>query len=376
MRTLSRTVSRTGVLQIDSVNVLQRAHYMPLYSRMGPYDVALLHRAAGTKPRRLVEYWAHMAAYMPVELWPYMLHRMARARIEAWGGPRSIYARRPDLVADVLRDVADRGPVTARDIDDDLPRAKIDWGWNWSEVKQALEYLFFAGEITAAGRNGQFERLYDLPERVIPAHILRQPEPTPADAHIELVRRAAVSHGVGTEACLRDYYRMRSEASRPAVRALVESRELEPVTVEGWQQPAYLHRDARLPRRVSARALLSPFDPIVWERARAERLFDFRYRIEIYVPEHARVHGYYVLPFLLGESLVARVDLKADRRSGTLIVKGAFSEPTAPAETPVELAAALRELAGWLGLRRTVIEPRGDLAAVLSTPARPALRPA
>jgi len=376
MRTLARTVARTGVLQIDSVNVLQRAHYMPLFSRMGAYDIALLHRASGTKPRRLVEYWAHMAAYMPVELWPYMKHRMARARVEAWGGPRSIYARRPDLVADVLRDVARHGPVTARDIDDDLPKAKVDWGWNWSEVKQALEFLFFAGEITAAGRNGQFERLYDLPERVIPGHILRQPDPTPADAHIELVRRAAVSHGVGTEACLRDYYRMGSEASQPAVRALVESGELEPVAVEGWQQPAYLHRDARMPRRVTARALLSPFDPVVWERARTERVFDFRYRIEIYVPEHARVHGYYVLPFLLGENLVARVDLKADRRSGTLLVKGAFSELTAPADTPVELATALRELAAWLGLRRTMIEPRGDLASALSAAWDPARSPA
>ncbi|MDQ3307096.1 MAG: winged helix DNA-binding domain-containing protein [Actinomycetota bacterium] len=376
MRTLARTVARTGVLQIDSVNVLQRAHYMPLFSRMGAYDTSLLHRASGTKPRRLVEYWAHMAAYMPVELWPYMLHRMARARTDAWGGPRSIYARRPDVVAGVLHDVASHGPVTARDIDNDLPRAKVDWGWNWSQVKQALEFLFFAGEVTAAGRNGHFERLYDLPERVIPAHILRLPEPAPADAHIELIRRAAVSHGVGTEACLRDYYRMRADASRPAVRSLVESGELLPVAVEGWEQPAYLHRDARIPRRVTARALLSPFDPIVWERARTERLFDFRYRIEIYVPEHLRVHGYYVLPFLLGESLVARVDLKADRIAGTLLVRGAFAEPTAPAETAAELATALRELATWLDLRGIKVEPRGDLAPALSAAVGSALRPA
>ncbi len=373
MRTLSRTVARTGVLQIDSVNVLQRAHYMPLFSRMGAYDISLLHRAAGAKPRRLVEYWAHMAAYMPVELWPFMQHRMAAARTEAWGGPRSIYARRPDLVANVLRDVATDGPVTARGIDADLPTAKVHWGWNWSEVKQALEYLFFAGEVTVAGRNGQFERLYDLPERVIPEHILRQPEPTRDEAHIELIRRAAISHGVGSEACLRDYYRMRPQASRPALRALVESGELLAVEVEGWRQPAYLHRDARVPHQVSARALLSPFDPIVWERARTERLFDFRYRIEIYVPEHARVHGYYVLPFLLRETLVARVDLKADRRSGRLLVKGAYSEPSAPPDTSVELAAALHELAAWLGLGEVVVEARGDLAAGLSAAVGPAL---
>jgi uncharacterized protein YcaQ len=365
MRTLARTVARTGVLQIDSVNVLQRAQYMPLFSRMGPYDTSLLHRAAGERPRRLVEYWAHMAAYMPVELWPFMKHRMAQARTEAWGGPRSIYARRPDLVASVLADVARHGPVTARDIDDDLPRAKVDWGWNWSEVKQALEFLFFAGEVTAAGRNSQFERLYDLPERVLPQHILRQPDPTSEEAHVELVRRAAVSHGVGTEPCLRDYYRMRPEASKPAVATLVETGELVPVTIEGWGQPAYLHRDARLPRRVDARALLSPFDPVVWERNRVEQLFGFRYRIEIYVPEPARVYGYYVLPFLLGEHLVARVDLKADRKLGALRVQGSYAEPAAPAETAERLWEQLQSMARWLGLTDVIVAPRGDLAEAL-----------
>jgi len=366
MRTLVRTVGRTGVLQIDSVNVLQRAHFMPLFSRIGPYDPALLQRAASQPPRRLVEYWAHVAAYMPVELWPFMQHRMARAHVEAWGGPRSIAVRRPDLVASVLKDVTDHGPVTARDIDDDLPKAKVDWGWNWSEVKQALEFLFFAGAVTVAGRNPQFERRYDVPERVLPEHILRRPVPAPAEAHVELIRRAARSHGVGTEPCLRDYYRMRHEDSKPAVRTLVESGELVPVTIEGWDQPAYLHRDARLPRRVAARALLSPFDPVVWERNRTERLFNFRYRIEIYVPESARVHGYYVLPFLLGDSLVGRVDLKADRKTGSLVVKGSYAEPGAPAETAAELAAELRSMARWLGLEAVTVEPRGDLAPALS----------
>ncbi len=376
MRTLVRTVGRTGVLQIDSVNVLQRAHFMPLFSRIGPYDPVLLQRAASQPPRRLVEYWAHVAAYMPVELWPFMQHRMARAHLEAWGGPRSIAVRRPDLVASVLRDVTDHGPVTARDIDDDLPKAKVDWGWNWSEVKQALEFLFFAGAVTVAGRNAQFERRYDVPERVLPEHILRQPVPAPAEAHVELIRRAARSHGVGTEGCLRDYYRMRHEDSKPAVRTLVESGELVPVTIEGWDQPAYLHRDARLPRRVAARALLSPFDPVVWERTRTERLFNFRYRIEIYVPEPARVHGYYVLPFLLGDSLVGRVDLKADRKTGSLVVKGSYAEPGAPAETAAELAAELRSMARWLGLEAVRVEPRGDLAPALSAvlDPRPALR--
>ena len=366
MRSLTRAVQRTGVLQIDSVNVLQRAHFMPLFSRMGPYDVSLLQRAATTRPRRLVEYWAHVAAYMPVELWPYMRHRMDKADTNAWGGPRSVAARKPDLVAGVLQDVKASGPVTARDIDDDLPTTKVDWGWNWSEVKQALEYLFFAGEVTAAGRTSSFERLYDIPERVIPAEILAQPVPTPAEAHIELIRRAARSHGVATEFCLRDYYRMAPDESKVAVAALVEAGELLPVSIEGWQVPAYLHRDARLPRRVDARALLSPFDPVVWERRRTEHLFGFHYRIEIYVPEPKRVFGYYVLPFLLGEQLVARVDLKADRKAGILIVQGAYAEPDAPDETASELAAELTSLAGWLGLTAIRLEGRGDLSPRLA----------
>jgi uncharacterized protein YcaQ len=363
MRTLTRTIGRTGVLQVDSVNVLQRAHYMPLWSRMGAYDVGLLSRAAERRPRRLVEYWAHVQALMPVELWPVMQHRMATYRAERgkWG-----MAARSDLEREVMAEVRDRGASTARDLDDGLPRVKENWGWNWSETKHALEFLFYAGEVTAHGRNAQFERLYDVPERVIPAEILALPTPTPAEAHLELVRRAAVSHGVATEACLRDYYRMSSVDTRAAITTLVEAGELEPVSVEGWGRPAYLHRDARLPRRMAARALLSPFDPVVWERDRTEQLFGFHYRIEIYVPESMRVHGYYVLPFLLGEHLVGRVDLKADRRAGALVVKGAYTEPGAPDHTATELAEELVSLAGWLGLDSVQVEDRGDLAAELT----------
>ncbi|MFL6133973.1 MAG: winged helix-turn-helix domain-containing protein [Nocardioidaceae bacterium] len=364
MRTFNRTLARTAVLQIDSVNVLQRAHYMPLFSRMGPYDIELLRRAAEKKPRRIVEYWAHVAAFMPVDLWPHMRHRMRgfRERGHEWAAIQ----HRPELVDSLLAEVRERGASTPRDLDDGLPRTKEHWGWNWSETKKVMEYLFASGELAVAGRNQQFERLYDLPERVIPPEHLHAPEPTVEEASRELVRRAARAHGVGTEVCLRDYFRMRPELARPAVRSLVEDGELLAVEIEGWNRVAYLHRDAAVPRKVAARALLSPFDPVVWERNRTEHLFEFHYRIEIYVPESRRVHGYYVLPFLLGDRLVGRVDLKADRRNGALLVLASFTEPDAPAETAAELAAELGQLAGWLGLGSIVVYPRGDLAAELT----------
>jgi len=364
MRTFARTLSRTAVLQIDSVNVLQRAHYMPLFSRMGPYDTDLLHRASERHPRRIVEYWAHVAAFMPVELWPHMRHRM-RA-FEARGHEWEAVRHKPELVDSLLAEVAERGASTSRDLDDGLPRKKVHWGWNWSDTKKVMEYLFAAGRLAVSGRNSAFERLYDLPERVIPRAHLEAPEPTVEEASVELLRRAAVAHGVGTEYDLRDYFRMRPELTKPARATLVESGELLPVRVEGWARQAYLHRDAALPRKVRARALLSPFDPLVWERQRTEQLFDFRYRIEIYVPEHKRVHGYYVLPFLLGDRIVGRVDLKADRKAGLLRVLGTYAEPGAPEETADELAAELRDLAGWLGLAEIEVVPRGDLAPELA----------
>jgi uncharacterized protein YcaQ len=367
LRTLTRTVRRTGVLQIDSVNVLQRAHYMPLFSRMGPYDTTLLDRASGRAPRRLVEYWAHMAAFMPVDLWPHMQHRMRHYRDQ---GHPWMDGRNASLADSLLAELREKGRKTSRDLDDGLPRRKDQWGWNWSETKKALEYLFFAGDLAIAGRNAQFERVYDLPERVIPRSILDLPVPTDEEAHRELVRRAAISHGVATARALRDYYRMPVAATGPAMAALVDAGELMPVRVEGWTQQGFLHRDARIPRRVHARALLSPFDPLVWERDRTEALFDFFYRIEIYVPEAKRVHGYYVLPFLLGDRIVARVDLKADRIGSVLRVKAAFAEPGAPAETAAELAAELCSLAGWLNLDDVRVELRGDLCAALRSALR------
>ncbi|MFN8193610.1 MAG: crosslink repair DNA glycosylase YcaQ family protein [Nocardioidaceae bacterium] len=364
MRTFQRTLERTGVLQVDSVNVLQRAHYMPLYSRMGPYDIGLLHRASERRPRRMVEYWAHVQAFMPVELWPVMRHRMDhyRAQRGKWG----ILVDEPDLEAGLLAEVRDVGASTARDLDDGLPRTKEHWGWNWSSTRRVLDYLYMVGDLAIAGRNSQFEILYDLPERVLPPEVLALPTPSREEADLELVRRAARSHGVASVACLRDYYRMSVAATKAAVDTLVESAELLPVAVDGWKRAAYLHAEARLPRRVDARALLSPFDPVVWQRDRAEALFDFFYRIEIYVPPAKRVHGYYVLPFLLGDRIVARVDLKADRQGGRLLARSAFAEPHAPSHTAEELAVELWQLAGWLGLDDVVVESRGDLAPALA----------
>ena len=379
MKTFDRTLARTGVLQVDSVNVLQRAHYMPLYSRMGPYDVDLLRRAAERRPRRVVEYWAHVQALMPVGLWPFMRHRMEHYRSERgkWG-----FTADATLEPRVLDAVRDRGPVTARHLEEEFsigPRTKEHWGWNWSEARKVLDYLFLVGDVAIAGRTSQFEVLYDLTERVLPASVLAAPTPTPQEAVTELVRRAARSHGVASATCLADYYRLRLQpapgkaSAKVAIDQLVEEGELVPVEVQGWSRPTWLHRDAVLPRKVAARTLLSPFDPVVWERSRLEALFDFFYRIEIYVPADKRLHGYYVLPFLLGDRLVARVDLKADRAAGVLRVPGAFAEPHAPAETAAELAAELRRLAGWLGLDDVVVGDRGDLSGRLSHALGPAL---
>ncbi len=364
MRAFQRTLDRTGVLQVDSVNVLQRAHFMPLFSRMGPYDPDLLRRAAEGRPRRVVEYWAHVQAFMPVELWPVMQHRMAdyRASRHKWDGIQDS----AELEESLLAEVRERGASTARDLDDGLPRSKDHWGWNWSNSRQMLNYLYLVGDVAIAGRNSQFEVLYDLPERVLPAQVLALPTPGRAEASRELVARAARSHGVATVRCLADYYRMAQRDVLPAIQSLVDEGVLQPVTVEGWRRPAFLHRDARVPRKVTARALLSPFDPVVWERERAERLFDFHYRIEIYVPAPKRVHGYYVLPFLLGDQIVGRVDLKADRSGGRLLVKAAYAEAGAPVETAEQLAAELRDMADWLGLETVVVEPRGDLAPALA----------
>jgi uncharacterized protein len=359
-----RLFDRVGIVQIDSVNVLQRAHYLPLFSRAGPYDTALLDRGAHYAPRRLFEYWGHEASLLPVALQPVLRWRMDRAADEAWGGMRRIHRDRPELVEQVLEEVRASGPVAASEVlEHEKPKRTGPW-WDWSDVKRAFEFLFWSGRITSARRRG-FERLYDLPERVLPAEVIAAPTPPVDEAQRELVRVAARSLGVAAERDLRDYFRLDLADARARVAELVEAGELWPVAVEGWRAPAYLDPAARLPRRVSARALVGPFDSLIWERARVERLFRFRYRIEIYVPAPKRVHGYYVLPFLLGDRLVARVDLKADRQGRALRVQAAYAEPDAPPETAAELRAELESMAGWLGLERLDVVPRGDLAPAL-----------
>jgi uncharacterized protein YcaQ len=368
-RQLRKVVDRISVLQIDSVNVLSRSHYLPVFARLGPYPRDVLDRLSWGPKAELFEYWAHAASLLPMRLQPLLRWRMAgassavdayRARWEA-----GLERKSPGLLDKVRAMVAEQGPIAAGAVGTKRPNLPGSM-WNWHLGKEALELLFYRGEVSAAGRPN-FERLYDLPERVFPADILAAPTPAPADAHRELIRLAARAHGVATESDLADYFRMYAAQARAAIGDLVESGELLPVTVEGWGRPGFLWHEARLPRRVGARALLSPFDSLVWERDRNERIFGFHYRIEIYTPAAKRVFGYYVLPFLLGDQLVARVDLKADRKAGVLRVQAAHSEGVAPPAAVVpELAEELALMAGWLGLAGVAVVDRGDLAAALA----------
>ncbi len=348
---LARTTSALGLHQIDSVNVLARAHYLPAFSRMGAYDRDWLDRAAwGPRAkRRLSEYWAHEASLLPLHLHPMLLWRMAKAdRGEAgWKGLR-IFAgeRRADALALLYRIRTD-GPKDAGDFEGG--RSRAGW-WEWGEAKQILEWLFWSGHVTTATRRGGFERVYDLTERVIPADILALPKPEPAAAQRALIERSARSLGIATASELRDYFRLKPDEARDAISDLQEEAVLLPVRIEGASGLSYLHRDASVPRRIKSAALLSPFDPLIWERSRTERLFKFHYRIGIYTPAVKRTHGYYDLPFLLGDRIVARTDLKADRKAGRLIVHSIHMEAGAPDETRDALLVELQTLADWLGL--------------------------
>jgi len=351
-RAVRGTAERLGLLQIDSVNVLERAHYLPLFSRLGPYPRASLDRLASHAPRRLFEYWGHEASLIPVTTQPLLRWRMARAADEAWGGMRRIARERPELVERVLGEVRERGPVPARAIVEESERRTGPW-WDWSDAKRALEFLFWSGQITSARRRG-FERQYDVPERVLPRAVLAAPTPSVDEAQRGLLTIAARALGVATESDLRDYFRLSAKDAAPRVAELVEAGELVAARVEGWRPVAYLTPGARIPRAIDARALVGPFDSLIFERPRVERLFGFRYRIEIYVPAEKRVHGYYVLPLLLGDRLVARVDLKSDRHARVLRVRATHLEPGAPASTGEALRDELELLAGWLELDSVV----------------------
>ncbi|MDT7684134.1 MAG: uncharacterized protein QOG57_4444 [Pseudonocardiales bacterium] len=381
-RHLGRLTERLRLLQLDSVNVAVRAHYMPVFSRLGGYPMALLDEAAWShsarRPRLLVEYWAHEASLLPVQDWP--LLQSGAKRKGWWRHYHELVDREPALVSDVLAAVKEVGPVGAGALEQLLgagsgvPRPKGASWWSRSDVKRICEFLFGTGELTT-GTRVNFQRLYDLPERVLPPEVLAAPPVESDEAARRLIGYAGAALGVATEAELRDYYRMGPETCRTAVVELVDAGELEPVEVRGWAKVGYRRPGARMPRKVAARALLCPFDPLIWERARTERLFDFRYRIEIYTPAEKREHGYYVFPFLLDDALVARVDLKTDRVANVLRVPGAFSQPGG--EMPrvaAELAAELRLMADWLGLDDVRLGERGDLIAPLAQAlaARPA----
>ena len=356
---------RLGAIQIDSVNVLVRTHYLPAFARLGPYDRGVLEAEAWGKRPSLFEYWGHEASLLPLELQPLLRWRMERARSgQMWGGLARFATEQRDYIDRVLAEIERRGPVTGGDFADGS--RKSGW-WGWSNGKRALEWLFWAGFITTRTRRN-FERVYDLTERVIPAGVLAQPTPGEPDAHRALLRIAARALGVATEGDLRDYFRMPVAETKARLAELVEAGELERVGVEGWAQPAYLAPEAAAPRKLAASALLSPFDNLIWRRERAERLFGTRIRIEIYTPADRREHGYYVLPFLQGEAITARVDLKSDRGAGQLLVQAAHLEGgrDATGVTPA-LAAELRRMAGWLGLDDLAVKQKGGLSAALAS---------
>ena len=365
---LQRLINRLGVVQIDSVNVLVRSHYLPFFSRLGPYPREELEALAwGT--HHLFEYWGHEASLLPVELHPLLRWKMVPDRTDReqrWR--RSIEQDHPGYLQAVLDEVRERGPLTAGELSD--PGKKAGPWWGWAKGKRTLEYLFWTGQVTA-NRQPNFERAYDLPERAIPADVLATPTPSEHDARKALVEIGARNLGVGTANDFMDYYRLSVVNSRAALAELVEEGVLVPVAVEGWRHRAYRHRDAKLPRKVDATALLSMFDNLVWRRQRDEALFDFHYRIEIYTPAPKRVYGYYVLPFLHGDTIVGRVDVKADRKAKSLLVPGAFAEPGVDIASVADaLARELETMAEWLELDRVTVGRKGDL----SRPVRRALR--
>ncbi|RIJ70335.1 winged helix-turn-helix domain-containing protein [Nakamurella silvestris] len=367
---LQRQVDRLGLLQIDSVNVLARAHYLPLFSRLGVYPTGLLDEAAwSSRPakRRLVETWAHEASLIPVRTEPMMRWRRKELEDGKWRSARGLLDKHPGFVEQVLAVISDSGPISAGEVERMLEAGRGEGGWwGWSNTKVACEFLFATGVISTAHRRG-FARCYDLTERVLPPSVLATPTPSTVDAKRGLVEISAAAHGIGTPADLADYFRLPVAETKAALLELTEAGVVEPVTVPGWRDTTYLHTAARLPRRTSGAALLCPFDPLVWFRQRTERLFDFHYRIEIYTPAEKRIFGYYVFPLLVDDVLVGRLDLKADRAAGQLLVQSAWLEPgVVPVDVAERAVGELKRMARWLGLDEVVIVGRGDFAPALA----------
>lgn len=359
-RHLRRVLDRMGLIQIDSVNVLVRSQELPLFARLGPHPRTLI--ADATAGGELFEYWVHEASHVPTA--HHHLHRWRMHREHKWSRYWDLMQRRPGYIDEVRRRIEADGPIAAGELSERTER-KGPW-WDWDDAKVALESLFWKGEVTAVRRAADFARLYDLTERVLPREVLDRPTPSEAEARKELLVLAAAHHGVGTLDDLTDYHRQKNEPCRPLIRELVEEGRLRDVRIDGWTKPAYRHPSVVLPRSVDACALLSPFDPVCWHRDRTERLFGFRYRIEIYTPAAKRQYGYYVLPVLWGDSLVGRLDMKADRHAGVLRVLGAFAEPGVPAaDVSASLAGELHDMADWLGLGSVEVQRRGDLAVRL-----------
>jgi uncharacterized protein YcaQ len=363
VRQLGSLIDRLGLLQLDSVNVYERSHYLPVFARLGHYDKADLDRLTFGRTSRFTEYWAHEAAIIPMAKRPLFQWRMDARRAKQTADVTG-WAHNNGPMLDWLRaELAAKGPLPASQIEHDANKRKGSW-WQWSDVKYGLEYLFGWGEVVSAGRT-RFERSYALAEQRVPADILAA-RVAQTDAVRALMADGAKAHGIGTLADIADYYRIKQGPARQAVADLVDDGELVPVTVEGWTQQAYLHRDARVPRRVDAAALLSPFDPVVWARPRAERMFDFHYRIEIYTPAHKRVFGYYSLPVLLDDRIVGRIDLKSDRQNRVLRVQSAWREPGAPAGIEQRIVPLLESARVWQGLDAIEVVDRGDLARELA----------
>lgn len=357
--------------QIDPINVLVRTQFMPAFSRLGPYPVAALDELAYDR-HQLFEYYGHQASMLPTTLYPLFRWRMD-AHAAGFSGHGKNVA--PSFVAAALDEVEARGPIAASDLGDRGRRGKHSGGWSWNDGKRVMTWLQLSGRVAVAGRRN-IEQLYDLTERVIPSAVLEAPAPDPEDAKRELLVLAIRALGVATAKDLADYFQIGAYLDRradpkttqvPAMLAdLVDDGRLLPVRVDGWRDPAFLDPAARVPSNIDTRALLSPFDSMIWERDRTRRLFGFDYRIEIYIPEPKRVHGYYVLPFLLGDTLVARVDLKADRKNRALVVQSAFAEPgVLKNKVARELGEELRAMAAWLELDRVEVRKKGDLASAL-----------